>query len=278
MENIDEEQGSQLPVPPPTMDRLPGSADARGTDYEFKMAALLALRLRRRGARFQMFSNAGAALPFDDLVVRVLAPAPALLAIQLKHKHSGKQLTSQAFTSSSGDFALHKYFKLYKEMHGWHDPQRQAPLTADQQLLCATPLQDVWFVIYTPAALRGAAKRPAPAAQMPFEDVLHTDARGRSVWGCMSQEAAEVQELFQRGFLPRLRLLCHQATVEQLDALLEEEVNAAFGQPLPRADWLTEQLLRRFKAWAQDNPAGAAVADVTALLGEVVGEDLRRAG
>ncbi|GLH10040.1 Uncharacterized protein GBIM_15038 [Gryllus bimaculatus] len=80
---------------PASMARLAGSADARGTDYEVKMAALLALRMRRAGARFQLFSNAAAARPFDDLVLRVARPAPALLALQLKHKDPARQLSAQ---------------------------------------------------------------------------------------------------------------------------------------------------------------------------------------
>ncbi|GLH12746.1 Protein of unknown function [Gryllus bimaculatus] len=74
----------RLPALP--LRRLPGGCGAHGALYETKMAALVALRARRRGLRFQLHVNVAAVRPWDDLVLRVEGPGPpATWLVQLKH-------------------------------------------------------------------------------------------------------------------------------------------------------------------------------------------------
>ncbi|GLH12721.1 Protein of unknown function [Gryllus bimaculatus] len=70
------------------LERLKNAATPYGPEYEIFLSGLIALRSRRKGLSFQLFSNAAAARPMDDLVLRVLKPQPQTIFIQLKHANA----------------------------------------------------------------------------------------------------------------------------------------------------------------------------------------------
>ncbi|GLH10624.1 Protein of unknown function, partial [Gryllus bimaculatus] len=233
----------------PRLERLVGGATAEGVEFERKVAGLAALRARRLGARFQLYSNVAAARPFDDV----------------------------SFTVSK-NFCLKKYFDFFLKLRGWHQ-QKLDPggtLTEAERLLCEEPMDQCRFVIFTTqerwkaAAICGAANDHLhKMARL----VLDTAAADDCIWDLLNGDANE--EIFRQEFLPNLLVYCEQRESGQLDGFISREIQALLGDRLPQLDLLALRYLGFLKEWMRDGAKDFCLTEDSAEVEWYLAQHLR---
>ncbi|GLG98376.1 Uncharacterized protein GBIM_04941, partial [Gryllus bimaculatus] len=265
---------------PRRLARLKGGAKTSGPEFEFKLAGLVALRARRRGLRFELFSNAGAARPCDDLLLRLLGPRPALYFVQLKHSQGQQAVGTQALVAKSGDFSLSKYFEFFEKLRGLH-AQRDALTSSDALWLTEGDLADARFLLFTTKAVQrtarggaGAGAGAGGAADDLFltgaggsADVFCFDAADQQVWDLFSGNVNR-EEIYRNEFLPRLQVFHCQSHADDLDGLILAEIQLLFGGDLPakRANTFLDDYLRFLKSWSQDDSQDYCLTEATPQL------------
>ncbi|GLH02490.1 Uncharacterized protein GBIM_08488, partial [Gryllus bimaculatus] len=276
------------PLPPPAppsarLERLEGGATAEGVDFERKVAGLAALRSRRLGARFQVFSNVAVALPFDDVVLRI---PPATYFLQLKHTGT-RPLSLKTFTSSK-NFHLKKYFEFFLKLRDWHQKKLnpQEALDDGQRLLCEGPMEHCRFVIFT------TQKRWMRASTCSADDedvhkmareildtgethdcVIRFTQNDRKVWNLLKGDANEA--IYQNEFLPKLLIYCEQTESGHLDSSIKREIKTLLGDPLLQLDLLTFHFLDFLKEWMRDDAKDFCLTEDSAEVEWYLAEHLR---
>ncbi|GLH02494.1 Protein of unknown function [Gryllus bimaculatus] len=303
------------PQPPPAppsarLERLEGGATAEGVDFERKVAGLAALRSRRLGARFQVFSNVAAAHPFDDVVVRLtvsassppsataaaaaasaagqqaLEDAWATYFLQLKHTGT-KALSLKTFTTNR-NFHLKKYFEFFLKLRGWHEKKQnpQEALEDGQRLLCQALMEHCRFVIFT------TQKRWVGASTCAADDedvhkmareildtgethdcVLRFTQNDKKVWNLLKGDANEA--IYQNEFLPKLLIYCEQTESGHLDSSIKREIKTLLGDPLLQLDLLTFHFLDFLKEWMRDDAKDFCLTEDSAEVEWYLAEHLR---
>ncbi|GLH15834.1 Uncharacterized protein GBIM_20255 [Gryllus bimaculatus] len=247
--------------------RMPGTANSFGLEFEYKIAGLLALRARRSGLRFQLFLNVAAAFPFDDIVLRIYAPQPALYLVQIKHMVSRRLMTSRDFTRK-GNFSLEKYFRSFEKLRYLHR-NREINMREDDRWLIDVPLENNWFVLLTTAGVSGFKPSQALSSreQIPHEYLFLTSCGGANDIIRFGPEDVEVWNLFkdneelkiyQDGFLSQLVLFVNQVTSDKVDSLILHEIKLLLcpRNPRPRPQESTCQsvcfnYINWLKSWSE---------------------------
>ncbi|KAK7871384.1 hypothetical protein R5R35_006088 [Gryllus longicercus] len=274
----------------PRLERLAGGATAEGVEFERKVAGLAALRARRLGARFQLYSNVAAAHPFDDVVLRLAAGGSSgggvTYFLQLKHTGAAP-LSLKSFTMSK-NFCLKKYFDFFLKLRSWHQKKLDpgGTLTEAERLLCEGPMEQCRFVIFTTqerwkaAAICGAADdRLHKMARLVLDTaaaddcVLRFTHHDKKIWDLLNGDANE--EIFRQEFLPNLFVYCEQRESSQLDGFITREIQELLGERLPQLDLLAFRYLGFLKEWMRDGAKDFCLTEDSAEVEWYLAQHLR---
>jgi hypothetical protein len=219
---LSDSEGEQTEV----YERDRGTAGIHGQVFEYKICALVFLRIKNVGYKFKLASNVESLRPLDDVVVEYLNDNSRKkhIFVQLKSKIRGT-ITIKQLLAERGDFSLRTYYESYVQI------EKKFSCSGEGFKLEGS-IDESLFILYTNADVEGDLKSNK-VTDIGEEELLMT---GSSVLQFNEEEHKSIYQHLQelpkhREFLSRFRIFYRQANEKEMDRPIKRELKQIMKLP-----------------------------------------------